>query len=453
MGMATVIAQNSVTLTFTCQTTDGSYLQPDSITIENLTRNWMETIYYPDTVYTLNVGTSVPDHPNSYGMQVMPNPFDGTTRVQIQTPKTENVKIMLSDLGGRICAEYNGLLQEGVNQFSVSLSTPQTYVLSVQSCSGIRSLKMENVGRAGVNKISYEGGNDGNGTVVQLKSTSDHPFQLGDEMRYQGLAIYLGNTVLSQQVTQGQNADETLVLVFSDLNPSDVDGQPCIGIPTVTDIDGNIYNTVKYGNQCWMKENLRTTRYADGTLIPSGIENNSNTDPYFYDYISSGIPLTERGYLYNWPAAMHGMNSSNAIPSGVQGVCPNGWHLPSMEEYARLIDYLENKSEYVCQEGVAKAMASTFWWNSCSGSCLPGDQSVYANNVSNFSAIPVGMTFEFINYDFSDLGFSAYFWSTTSSTENSDHVDAISILYSQILVDNGGPYGKEYGMSVRCLRD
>ena len=122
LGMATTFAQTSVTLTFTCQTTDGGYLQPDSITIENLSRNWVETIYYPDTVYILNVGTSVPNRPNDNGMQVMPNPFDGTTRVNVQSSKTENVKMTLTDMGGRVCAEFSGLLQRAAT--SSTLRSP-----------------------------------------------------------------------------------------------------------------------------------------------------------------------------------------------------------------------------------------------------------------------------------------------------------------------------------------
>ena len=152
-GVTTVFSQGYVTLTFVCQKTDGNYLQPDSIIIVNLTRNCSETIYYPDTVYILNVGTDVPNRPNDNGMKIMPNPFDGTTRINIQSPKTKNVKMTIADINGRVCAKYTGILQEGGNLFSVSLTTPQTYILSVQTSSGIRSLKMENVGLSGTNRM------------------------------------------------------------------------------------------------------------------------------------------------------------------------------------------------------------------------------------------------------------------------------------------------------------
>ena len=130
----------------------------------------------------------------------------------------------------------------------------------------------------------------------------------------------------------------------------------------MTDIDGNVYNTVQIDYQCWMRENLRTTQYSDGTPIPAGGDNLSDTDPYYYDYSSSDIPLSERGYLYNWPAVMHGKSSSNSVPSEVRGVCPTGWHVPSDPEFVVLTDYQSSRPEYICggeTTNIAKALAST----------------------------------------------------------------------------------------------
>lgn len=123
------------------------------------------------------------------------------------------------------------------------------------------------------------------------------------------------------------------------------DGQPCPCSATVTDIDSNTYNTVKIGNQCWMKENLRVLHYANGENIPTGTQG-SYTVSYYYDY-PSGFALEDRGYLYNWAAVMHGVNSSTANPSGVQGVCPTGWHVPSEAEWDQLTSYM-GQGQYAC---------------------------------------------------------------------------------------------------------
>ncbi len=98
-------------------------------------------------------------------------------------------------------------------------------------------------------------------------------------------------------------------------------GQPCPGTPTVTDHDGNVYATLQIGEQCWMRQNLRTTHFADGTAIPAGGSNTSYDESYYYDYSTHSLPLEERGYLYNWSAAVGGVprRMASAERCGVEG--------------------------------------------------------------------------------------------------------------------------------------
>ena len=140
------------------------------------------------------------------------------------------------------------------------------------------------------------------------------------------LSISDGNTVTlpaadNSQLEDLQNAIDSLSQVIDDM--------AFVCGTNIQDIDGNTYHTVQIGNQCWMQQNLRTTRYADGTPIPQGVNTNSATNPLYYDYTASSFDLEKRGYFYNWPAVMNGAAASNANPSGVQGVCPQGWHVPS----------------------------------------------------------------------------------------------------------------------------
>jgi uncharacterized protein (TIGR02145 family) len=219
-------------------------------------------------------------------------------------------------------------------------------------------------------------------------------------------------------------------------------------VATVTDFDGNVYNTVGIGSQCWMAENLRTTHYSDGTEIPAG-DRTSSTSPYYYDCSITDVPLAVRGYLYNWPAAMHGASSSSANPSGVQGICPAGWHLPSHAEWTQLIDYVGSQSQYVCDNNpanVAKALAGTTGWLNASITCAVGnDQS--ANNATGFGAYPSG------DYLAGGCGYStlyADFWSTTEEADG-------DVFYCRL--NRGAPdvtlsaYYKERGYSVRCIRN
>ncbi len=226
-----------------------------------------------------------------------------------------------------------------------------------------------------------------------------------------------------------------------------VDGGPCPGHHTLTDVEGNTYNTVWIGNQCWMKENLRTRKYADSTPIPLGTTTSSTTDYRYYPYGDSANVDTY-GYLYNWTATMHGSGASSSNPSHVQGICPEGWHMPSTNEWSQLTNYLRNNSEFTCggsSNNVAKALAATTGWNTTSTSCAVGN-TPDDNNLSGFSALPAGAYMGTSGYG--TTGANANFWSTTERTATTSsrwNVNANSSMFS------GSYYEKYYAFSVRCV--
>ena len=222
-----------------------------------------------------------------------------------------------------------------------------------------------------------------------------------------------------------------------------IDAQTCPGADAVTDYDGNIYRTVQIGNQCWMKENLRTTHYADGAVIPAG-NAPSNTTAYRYPPQGHESEVTIYGYLYNWIAVMHGDSASNLNPSGVQGICPNGWHVPSRTEWEQLQSYVGNQSQYVCggdSNQIAKALASQVWCNS--GGTPANTCAVYhnvsANNATGFSAHDAG----YFNDSF--VHGVALLWSTVNQT--------VFRLHPSLSTTGFSGANPNYGCSVRCLRD
>jgi uncharacterized protein (TIGR02145 family) len=379
MSLISLTAQNSLKLTFLCQTIDGGHLQPDSITIENITRGWEETIFFPDTIYTLAVGTDVAELNFGDDLQVMPNPFYGFTRVNIVSQKTENAKIIIYDISGRICTKYEGKLEEGSNVFEISLTTPQTYILSVQTSSGIKSIKMENLGGAGVSKIKYQG-NINNMKVNPLKSKSTYPFEIGDEFRCTAYVYLNDNEITKQTITQNVFSNAILLFVFP-IEDSSMNNRSCIGsvnhnetgfgdrISYIQDIDGEYYPVVQIGNQCWMKTNLRTKHFPDGALIETGTSFSQNI-PYCYYHAGT--------IFYNWKAAI-GNSDTNATV--VQGICPNGWHLPSLSDWNQLKTSVNN---------CAKELAyNQYWVHTNNTFCTPG-ADLTLNNSSGFDAKPEG---------------------------------------------------------------
>jgi len=226
------------------------------------------------------------------------------------------------------------------------------------------------------------------------------------------------------------------------------DGQPCPVAATVTDVDGNIYNTVQIGNQCWMKENLRTTHDPAGTEIPLG----SSATHYDYAaqryYPNNDAELVGTyGYLYNWAALMNGASSSTANPSGVQGICPNGWHVPSDAEWTQLTEYVSIHSAYICDDNISnlgKALAATTGWNNYTSTCAIGNNPS-TNNSTGFSALPAGLT------PSTNFGYFADFWTATEETDN--YHACIRILRYDAGTMSKYTYYKNYGFSVRCIRD
>lgn len=231
-------------------------------------------------------------------------------------------------------------------------------------------------------------------------------------------------------------------------NPSDttqVDPSEEVFIPkAVADIDGNSYDAVRIGEQVWMASNLRTTRYANGDAIPEG-QTSSFTEPYRY---TPSTNVAEYGYLYNWAAVMGGASSSSVNPSGVQGICPNGWHVPSDAEWSQLTDYCSGHTECVCSgngDNIAKSLAADHDWQITPIECAVGND-LSSNNITGFSALPAGL------YNGSYYGFGGYadFWSATESSSSDAY-------YRKLHYDNAYVHhccsDKNHGFSVRCVRD
>ena len=215
---------------------------------------------------------------------------------------------------------------------------------------------------------------------------------------------------------------------------------------TVTDEDGNVYKTIMIGTQCWMAENLRTTRPTDGPLIPK--ESSSvyaSSEPRRIDPMGGESKLYTQGYLYNFAAVVNGdpSNTSTSNPSGLQGICPIGWHIPSPAEWTQLTDFVMSQIPYQCssngQSYIAKALCATTDWHTSTNSCAVGNNQI-TNNASGFNAYE-NMNIRTGSYSY-DYG--TQFWSSTYT--------AIRILYSgsTFSVINAGSTGYN---SVRCLRD
>ena len=204
--------------------------------------------------------------------------------------------------------------------------------------------------------------------------------------------------------------------------------------------DGNVYRTVEIGSQVWMAENLAYLPSVN--MVADGSEDAAGSYYYVYGYDGTNVADAKAtgdyatyGVLYNWTAAMDGEASSTTNPSGIQGVCPAGWHVPSDAEWTELTDYL---GETVAG-GKLKETGTTHWASPNTG----------ATNETGFTALPGGNRFS-SGGTFDGAVWSGYWWSATEPNATSAWARNMGHYYSNVDRDN---YPKYFGFSVRCVKD
>jgi uncharacterized protein (TIGR02145 family) len=199
----------------------------------------------------------------------------------------------------------------------------------------------------------------------------------------------------------------------------------------VTDIDGNKYKTAIIGKQEWMAENLKVSKYNDGTIIPNITdktkEQGDTTGAWSY-YNNDSTYNSKYGKLYNWFAV-------SPTTNGNKNVCPTGWHVPTNDEWTVLTDYLggENVSGGKMRE------VGTLNWNT---------PNTDATNESLFSALPGGL--RYFDGIYAYIGRHGYWWSSTVYNKSSawllvmNHDDSYAFKRQDLKLN---------GYSIRCIKD
>lgn len=193
---------------------------------------------------------------------------------------------------------------------------------------------------------------------------------------------------------------------------------------TVTDIDGNVYKTIKIGTQTWMMENLKTTRYNDGTAMTLATDRvawSSSTSAAYCSYENKKENADTYGYLYNWEAAH---NSK---------IAPAGWHVPSDDEWKVLYNYIGGRRE----DGAKIQQTGTAYW----------EVDTKPSNITLFTALPGGRRTE--SGVFSSIGWNGMWW---TSTRTGGGLAVYYDLYVKGYIERHETYTSS-GFSIRCIKD
>jgi len=215
------------------------------------------------------------------------------------------------------------------------------------------------------------------------------------------------------------------------------DGKSCGSI----NYGGKTYETVILGYQCWMKQNLNIGNRIDDI---SEQTNNAVIEKYCYGNVESNCDVF--GGLYQWNEMMNWTASSNSNPSGIQGICPPGWHLPSDNEWCQLVTYIDQTIN----------CSSTGWTGTDAGGKMkePGithwaTPNTGATNSSHFTAFAGGLHVP--GGGFNSLFSGAIFWSATEISSSNAWYLHLHTSSTQVYHNNDNQ--KLFGFSCRCLKD
>ena len=282
-------------------------------------------------------------------------------------------------------------------------------------------------------------------TVLVLMLFTTHIYAQGIELN--GTISAEDNQIKNlQDPTEAQDAVTLSVLLEKISALQDQIDNAQIG--SITDVDGNTYNSLTYGDQVWTVENAEMVTYRDGTSIPEVTDNTAwqNLTTGAWAYFDND-PTKPR--LYNWFAVMGIHDTDPNTPN--KEFAPEGWHVPTDAEWTTLENYLiangYNYDDTTTENKIAKAMASTTGWiSSTETGAIGKDQSL--NNDSGFNAFPGG--YRNNNGSFNDEGSLAIFWNSTESNANLAWNRYLS-YYSSLLFR--GNSNERNGFSVRFVRD
>ncbi len=391
-------------------------VQLDRIDIRNLTKSCDTTLNWPDTALTLIPMGINELNSSSELLEIfpnIPNPMQGSTKIILSLLRDGIVTITISTITGVQLSSFSQELQSGYHSFKFISGSCGTYILTAnyksiwKSIRIISALSESNTGYS----LEYKGTQDKLSSTKSTDMSGKFIFSAGDSLEFKG--YYSTKTSIIQDVP---SVNKSYIFNFTTY------GIPCPETPTVT-YEGQIYNTVQIGTQCWLRENLNV-----GTRINGG-QNQSNNgiiEKWCYDDNESNCTIY--GGLYKWNEMMQYVTNE-----GSQGICPTGLHIPTDNEWITITDFLGGLSV-----AGGKMKSTSGWYDNGNGT-----------NSSGFTALPGGWRNNY-NGVFSGIGGLGFFWSSTEEVVNYGLIREMLYYSSDVTYT----YHEKYdGLSVRCIKD
>lgn len=432
----------------------------ENIYVENITKGTSVVLEGADELrLMLNTESVFFNEPGSKKLSIFPNPIKETANFEFYNKNAGIVNIQLTDVTGNKVFEYENILAKGSHTFSLSGISEGSFIISVYTKTDIQtgvlvSLKeskqaifikhVKGIKQTGT--VNSHAGLVGNSlNANENMSIIEMDYDTGDELRYTAHAEGVEDVVITDSPTE----NHTYTIYFPELFQC--------GQPYYDSRNGYIYRTVQIGEQCWFAENLK--------YLPEGEEfdeaaGGSLTEPFYYvyDFAAGGtwddlendstfINYQTYGILYNWAASMGWDGQGDPPAEGTQGICPEGWHLPTHDDWTTL------------ERNVGSADPETFPYGGATVGFLGIDEGDAIKDpdagwcfgtpcgTSGFDALPGGRRYSGGIYY--GIGTGARWW-TSSEWGAGAWRRYLEDVRSEI---NRFTDYKTFGFSVRCIKD
>jgi uncharacterized protein (TIGR02145 family) len=396
----------------------GASTTVNTVKVENLTASTSLTLNGSD-ILRLNVITRVNliENGQSAEMKIYPNPTSDYSILQISPPVAGEAIISVLDMTGKLVFKISAYLENHPQELNLSGLKRGFYLISIKGNNYLYSGKLlcnsKESGKISIEKISNDQTTEEKKIMSDSKgelATIDMDYTTGDILKFTG-ASGTYKTVM----TDTPSSNKTITFNFI----------------ACTDGRNNNYPVVEIGTQIWMAENLKTTKYNDGTMIPYVSDANTwiaLSSPGFCWYMEDSTSFKNiYGALYNWYA----VNNSK--------LCPAGWHVPNYTEWSLLATYLGGIN---VAGGEMKETGTTHWASPNTG----------ATNLSGFTGLPGGYRSS-VNFlgNYYEMGVTAEWWTSTVSGTTFPYCLYLDNWHATVVWEENNL--QTVGFSVRCIKD
>ena len=422
---------SSIDLTFTA-IDDATSVELDSIKVMNRTQGGDTLLVWPDTVLSLTY-VGIPEMGRNGDLikvfQNYPNPVTDQTTISVYVPDKDQVTLAITDMLGRVVHTSTKLLDKGLHSFRFTPGGSNFYFFTARYRGISSSIKILQVssGSDAVCSLDYIGSESSFPPLKTVEDFQAFRFNKGDELLFIGYANGLESGIMN-----APQENQSYVFQFAT-------NIPCPGMQTV-EYEGQVYNTIQIMSQCWLKENMNV-----GTMIQGNQNALDNGIVEKYCYNNNPDNCSTYGGLYMWNEMMQYTTTPRT-----RGICPQGWHVPEIEEWRVLFGAVDSQfgigatewdlppAQFLGYDVGTNLKSISGWIGNGNGTDLFG-----------FSALPGG--YHHTNGYFNGVGEAG----NLHTSNEIDFSDAAHLFLGYDLSGIGLSdfMPKTYGISLRCIRD